>query len=366
MSFVCLQTDGGARRGRLTTQHGVIETPIFMPVGTYGTVKAMTPEELDSLGASIILGNTFHLMLRPGEQVVQALGGLHGFMHWDGPILTDSGGFQVWSLTELRKLTEQGVVFRSPVNGDRVELTPERSIQVQHALGSDIVMQFDECTAYPATEAEAAESMRLSLRWADRCRQAHADNPNLLFGIVQGGMFQDLREQSAQHIIDMDFPGIAIGGLSVGESMEQMHEVLGWTVPHLPQEKPRYLMGVGTPIDLLKAVATGVDMFDCVIPTRVGRHGKAMGLHKDVIIRNSANTRDFGPLYDDCSCYTCTNYTRAYIRHLFKAGEHFGGTLLSIHNIHFLVHLMRDARKAILAGKYGDFLAEKRVEVTPV
>ncbi len=260
MSFVCLQTDGGARRGRLTTQHGVIETPIFMPVGTYGTVKAMTPEELDSLGASIILGNTFHLMLRPGEQVVQALGGLHGFMHWDGPILTDSGGFQVWSLTELRKLTEQGVVFRSPVNGDRVELTPERSIQVQHALGSDIVMQFDECTAYPATEAEAAESMRLSLRWADRCRQAHADNPNLLFGIVQGGMHADLRRESLAGLETVGFDGYAIGGLSVGETREERLHVLETLSPLMPADRPRYLMGVGTPRDLIEGIDRGVDM----------------------------------------------------------------------------------------------------------
>ena len=303
MSFVCLQTDGGARRGRLTTQHGVIETPIFMPVGTYGTVKAMTPEELDSLGASIILGNTFHLMLRPGEQVVQALGGLHGFMHWDGPILTDSGGFQVWSLTELRKLTEQGVVFRSPVNGDRVELTPERSIQVQHALGSDIVMQFDECTAYPATEAEAAESMRLSLRWADRCRQAHADNPNLLFGIVQGGMHADLRRESLAGLETVGFDGYAIGGLSVGETREERLHVLETLSPLMPADRPRYLMGVGTPRDLIEGIDRGVDMFDCDMPTRNARNGHLFTSGGIVRIRNARHREDPAPLDADCSCY---------------------------------------------------------------
>lgn len=355
MSFVCLQTDGGARRGRLTTQHGVIETPIFMPVGTYGTVKAMTPEELDSLGASIILGNTFHLMLRPGEQVVQALGGLHGFMHWDGPILTDSGGFQVWSLTELRKLTEQGVVFRSPVNGDRVELTPERSIQVQHALGSDIVMQFDECTAYPATEAEAAESMRLSLRWADRCRQAHADNPNLLFGIVQGGMHADLRRESLAGLETVGFDGYAIGGLSVGETREERLHVLETLSPLMPADRPRYLMGVGTPRDLIEGIDRGVDMFDCVMPTRNARNGHLFTSGGIVRIRNARHREDPAPLDADCSCYTCQHYSRAYLYHLDRCNEILGARLNTIHNLHFYLDLMRRAREAIEQGRWAGF-----------
>lgn len=355
MSFVCLQTDGGARRGRLTTRHGVIETPIFMPVGTYGTVKAMTPEELDSLGASIILGNTFHLMLRPGEQVVQALGGLHGFMHWDGPILTDSGGFQVWSLTELRKLTEQGVVFRSPVNGDRVELTPERSIQVQHALGSDIVMQFDECTAYPATEAEAAESMRLSLRWADRCRQAHADNPNLLFGIVQGGMHADLRRESLAGLETVGFDGYAIGGLSVGETREERLHVLETLSPLMPADRPRYLMGVGTPRDLIEGIDRGVDMFDCVMPTRNARNGHLFTSGGIVRIRNARHREDPAPLDADCSCYTCQHYSRAYLYHLDRCNEILGARLNTIHNLHFYLDLMRRAREAIEQGRWAGF-----------
>ena len=355
MSFVCLQTDGGAHRGRLTTQHGVIETPIFMPVGTYGTVKAMTPEELDSLGASIILGNTFHLMLRPGEQVVQALGGLHGFMHWDGPILTDSGGFQVWSLTELRKLTEQGVVFRSPVNGDRVELTPERSIQVQHALGSDIVMQFDECTAYPATEAEAAESMRLSLRWADRCRQAHADNPNLLFGIVQGGMHADLRRESLAGLETVGFDGYAIGGLSVGETREERLHVLETLSPLMPADRPRYLMGVGTPRDLIEGIDRGVDMFDCVMPTRNARNGHLFTSGGIVRIRNARHREDPAPLDADCSCYTCQHYSRAYLYHLDRCNEILGARLNTIHNLHFYLDLMRRAREAIEQGRWAGF-----------
>lgn len=355
MSFVCLQTDGGARRGRLTTRHGVIETPIFMPVGTYGTVKAMTPEELDSLGASIILGNTFHLMLRPGEQVVQALGGLHGFMHWDGPILTDSGGFQVWSLTELRKLTEQGVVFRSPVNGDRVELTPERSIQVQHALGSDIVMQFDECTAYPATEAEAAESMRLSLRWADRCRQAHADNPNLLFGIVQGGMHADLRRESLAGLETVGFDGYAIGGLSVGETREERLHVLETLSPLMPADRPRYLMGVGTPRDLIEGIDRGVDMFDCVMPTRNARNGHLFTSGGIVRIRNARHREDPAPLDANCSCYTCQHYSRAYLYHLNRCNEILGARLNTIHNLHFYLDLMRRAREAIEQGRWVGF-----------
>lgn len=355
MSFVCLQTDGGARRGRLTTQHGVIETPIFMPVGTYGTVKAMTPEELASLGASIILGNTFHLMLRPGERVVQSLGGLHGFMHWDGPILTDSGGFQVWSLTELRKLTEEGVVFRSPVNGDRVELTPERSIQVQHALGSDIVMQFDECTAYPATEAEAAASMRLSLRWADRCRQAHADNPNLLFGIVQGGMHADLRRESLAGLTTVGFDGYAIGGLSVGETREERLHVLDTLSPLMPTDHPRYLMGVGTPRDLIEGIDRGVDMFDCVMPTRNARNGHLFTASGIVRIRNARHREDPAPLDADCGCYTCQHYSRAYLYHLNRCNEILGARLNTIHNLHFYLDLMRRAREAIEQGVWASF-----------
>jgi len=355
MSFQCLTTDGGARRGRLVTQHGVIETPVFMPVGTYGTVKAMTPEELSGLGASIILGNTFHLMLRPGERVIRDLGGLHRFMHWDGPILTDSGGFQVWSLTELRKLTEQGVVFRSPVNGDRVELTPERSIQVQHALGSDIVMQFDECTAYPATESDAAESMRLSLRWASRCRDAHAENPNLLFGIVQGGMYPELRAESLQGLTEVGFDGYAIGGLSVGETREERLTVLDALAPHLLTDKPRYLMGVGTPRDLIEAIDRGVDMFDCVMPTRNARNGHLFTSDGVVRIRNAKHREDPAPLDASCSCYTCRNYSRAYLYHLHRCNEILGARLNTIHNLHHYLDLMRCAREAIEQGRWAAF-----------
>ena len=352
MSFVCLSRDGGARRGRLQTQHGVIETPVFMPVGTYGTVKAMTPEELRGLGASVILGNTFHLMLRPGERVMQDLGGLHRFMHWDGPILTDSGGFQVWSLTDLRKLTEQGVVFRSPVNGDRVELTPERSIQVQHALGSDIVMQFDECTTYPASESAAAESMRLSLRWAGRCRDAHADNVNLLFGIVQGGMYPALRSESLAGLIDVGFDGYAIGGLSVGESREERLMVLETLSPQLPLDRPRYLMGVGTPRDLIEGIDRGVDMFDCVMPTRNARNGHLFTSRGVVRIRNARHRDDPNPLDDGCACYTCQHYSRAYLYHLHRCNEILGARLNSIHNLHHYLELMRGARDAIAAGQW--------------
>lgn len=365
LDAVCPQT--GARAGSFHTPHGVVETPVFMPVGTQATLKSVPhrPFLLD-METQIILSNAYHLYLRPGTELVKEAGGLHQFMNWPRPMLTDSGGFQVFSLSSFLKVSDKGVEFKSPRDGSYHFITPEKAMQIENDLGADIIMAFDECLPADADYDRTVASIERTRQWADRCKTAHARSDQALFGIVQGGMFQDLREQSAQHIIDMDFPGIAVGGLSVGESMDTMHEVLGWTIPHLPQQKPRYLMGVGTPRDLLKAVATGVDMFDCVIPTRVGRHGKAMGLHQDVIIRNSANTRDFGPLYEDCACYTCKNYTRAYIRHLFKAGEHFGGTLLSIHNIHFLVHLMRDARQAILAGRYGDFLSEKQISISPV
>ncbi len=358
MRFELLTSDGRARRGRLTFERGTVETPAFMPVGTYGTVKAMTPEELREVGAEIILGNTFHLMLRPGTDVIAAHGDLHDFMHWDGPILTDSGGFQVWSLGKLRKITEQGVRFRSPVDGSEVFLGPEESIAVQHALGSDIVMIFDECTPYPATEREARESMELSLRWARRCREAHGDHPSALFGIVQGGMYPELREQSLQGLQAIGFDGYAIGGLSVGEPKEDMLRILEHLEPRLPAERPRYLMGVGTPEDLVEAVRRGVDMFDCVMPTRNARNGYLFTSRGMIRIRNSRFRTDTAPLDPDCDCYTCRNYSRAYLRHLDRTGEILGSRLNTIHNLHYYQTLMRDMREAIAAGRLADFVAD--------
>ncbi len=358
MKFELLGTSGKARRGRLHFERGNIETPAFMPVGTYGTVKAMTPEELKTLGAEIILGNTFHLMLRPGTEVVKAHGGLHGFMHWDRPILTDSGGFQVWSLAEMRKISEQGVTFRSPVNGDKVELTPERSIEVQHELGADIIMQFDECTPYPATRDEAAASMGLSLRWGRRCRDYHADHPSTLFGIVQGGMYSDLRQESLEGLVEIGFDGYALGGLSVGETEEERLHVLDSTAYQLPENKPRYLMGVGTPKDLVQAVARGVDMFDCVMPTRNARNGYLFTSEGVIKIRNSRHQHDTGPLDPACDCYTCQNYSRAYLRHLDRCGEILGPRLATIHNLHFYQNLMRSMREALEAGNFEEFAAE--------
>ncbi|HEB81790.1 MAG TPA: tRNA guanosine(34) transglycosylase Tgt [Gammaproteobacteria bacterium] len=353
--FKLNSVSGGARRGQLSFDRGTIETPVFMPVGTYGTVKAMTPEELEEIGAEIILGNTFHLMLRPGTEIIRKHGDLHDFMHWDKPILTDSGGFQVYSLEKMRKITEKGVLFNSPVDGRKVELTPEYSMQVQRELGSDIVMIFDECTPYPATPEQAADSMRLSLRWAERCKTAHEGNPSALFGIVQGGMYEDLRLESAEGLRQLDFDGYAIGGLSVGEPMDERNEVLDYTLPALPADRPRYLMGVGRPEDIIEAVRRGVDMFDCVIPTRHARTGFIYTSSGILKIRNSRYQDDTRPLDENCGCYTCRNYSRAYIRHLDKCGEILGSRLTTIHNLYYYQQLMRDIRDAIENSRFEEF-----------
>jgi queuine tRNA-ribosyltransferase len=347
MDFKLTNTDGHARRGRLTFARGIVETPIFMPVGTYGTVKSLTPDELTGIGAQIILGNTFHLMLRPGMDVVKAHGDLHGFMHWDKPILTDSGGFQVFSLGALRKITEQGVTFKSPVNGSSIFMGPEESMQVQRDLGSDIVMIFDECTPYPATVHEAAESMRLSLRWAARSKAAHEGNESALFGIVQGGMYEHLRQESIAGLVDIGFDGYAIGGLSVGEPKEEMMATLDVVHSKMPADKPRYLMGVGTPEDLVEAVRRGIDMFDCVMPTRNARNGHLFTTFGVVKIRNSQYEFDTGPLDESCGCYTCRNYSRAYLRHLDKCKEMLGSRLNTIHNLYYYLSLMQGLRDAI-------------------
>jgi len=360
MRFELLATDGAARRTRVSLAHGVLDTPAFMPVGTYGTVKAMRPTDLKDIGAQIVLGNTFHLWLRPGLDVIAAHGGLHRFMGWDGPILTDSGGFQVFSLNELRKISEEGVKFRSPVNGDLCFLSPEESMRIQRVLNSDIVMIFDECTPYPANLKEAESSMQLSLRWAARSKQAHGDNPNALFGIVQGGMHPELRLQSLQGLVQIGFDGYAIGGLSVGEPKEEMRKVLNYTAPLLPQDKPRYLMGVGTPEDIVEAVLAGMDMFDCVMPTRNARNGHLFTRHGDVRIRNSRYRHDTQPLDAECACYTCRNFTRAYLHHLDKSQEILGATLNTLHNLHYYQELMRGLREAIAAGRLTDFVAEFR------
>ncbi len=350
MRFECLQTQGAARRGRVHTLHGSFETPAFMPVGTYGTVKAMTPAQLQEVGAQIILANTFHLMLRPGDEVVRDLGGLHGFMQWPGPILTDSGGFQVFSLGELRRIDEAGVTFRSPINGDKVFLSPERSMQVQRNLGTDIVMQFDECTPYPASWDQAAASMALSLRWAARSKAAHGDNPAALFGIVQGGMYPDLRQQSLAGLLDLGFDGYAIGGLSVGEPKAELLAVLRDLLPAMPQDRPRYLMGVGTPADLLDAVLLGVDMFDCVLPTRNARNGHIFTSRGVLKIRNARHKRDEQPLDPACDCYSCRHFSRAYLHHLDRCGEILGAVLMSLHNLYYYQQLMARLRAAIEAG----------------
>jgi queuine tRNA-ribosyltransferase len=326
-----------------------------MPVGTYGTVKAMTPEELRDGGAQIILGNTFHLMLRPGTEVIERFGGLHGFMHWDGPILTDSGGFQVWSLTELRKMNEAGVEFRSPLNGDMVFLSPERSIEVQRKLGADVVMVFDECTPYPATQEQARDSMNLSMRWAKRCREAHGDSPGALFGIVQGGMYPELRLESLQSLRGIGFDGYAIGGLSVGEPKEERAGVLEALLPVMPEDRPRYLMGVGTPDDLVDAVARGVDMFDCVLPTRNARNAHLYTSRGIVRLRNATFRADERPLDPACDCYTCRHYSRAYLHHLDRCGEILGARLNTIHNLHYYQTLMRGMREAIAGGRFTEF-----------
>ena len=354
MKFSITHRDGAARRGRLELAHGAVETPVFMPVGTYGTVKAMSPEELEGLGAQIVLGNTFHLWLRPGTEVIEKHGGLHGFMGWKHPLLTDSGGFQVFSLTTLRKLSEEGVQFSSPVNGDKLMLTPEESMRIQRALNSDIVMAFDECTPYPATEAQARASMELSMRWAGRSKRAHEGNPNALFGIVQGGVFEELRELSLKELQTIQFDGYAIGGLAVGEPKEERSRILAHTAPRLPAERPRYLMGMGTPEDLIEAVQAGVDMFDCVLPTRNARNGWLFTRTGDVKIRNARWRDDARPLDESCACYACRNFTRAYLYHLQKANEILGARLNTIHNLHYYLQLMKELREAIEAGRLGE------------
>lgn len=356
MQFELIKKQGYARRGRLTFTRGVVETPTFMPVGTYGTVKAMTPEELEEIGAQIILGNTFHLMLRPGTEVIRQHGDLHDFMHWPYPILTDSGGFQVFSLGDLRKITREGVTFKSPLNGDKVLLTPERSMEVQRALGSDIVMIFDECTPYPADEHTARKSMELSLNWAERSKKAHGDNPSALFGIVQGGMHTNLREESLKGLVSIGFDGYAIGGLSVGEPKEEMFKVLDFLAPHMPEHAPRYLMGVGTPSDLVEGVRRGVDMFDCVMPTRNARNGHLFTSEGVIKIRNSEHRHSTAPLDPVCDCYTCKNYTRAYLHHLDKSHEILGARLNTIHNLRYYQNLMAQIRKALEEEKFDEFV----------
>ncbi len=358
MKFTLHSTSGGARRGTLDLAHGQLETPAFMPVGTYGTVKAMSPQELKDMGAQIVLGNTFHLWLRPGLEVIAAHGGLHGFMGWDRPILTDSGGFQVFSLGALRKITGGGVEFRSPVNGDKCFLSPEESMRIQRVLNADIVMIFDECTPYPADEPTAGTSMRLSLSWAERSKAAHADNPNALFGIVQGGMHEHLRDESLAGLTQIGFDGYAIGGLSVGEPKEDMLRILQHTAPQLPADKPRYLMGVGTPEDLVEAVGNGIDMFDCVMPTRNARNGHLFTRFGDVRIKNAQYRLDTQALDAQCTCYTCQHFSRAYLHHLHKLNEILGARLNSIHNLHYYQELMSDMRLAIERGQFTEFVQE--------
>ena len=389
LQFDLLTTDptSHARRGRLTLNHGVVQTPIFMPVGTYGTVKGVLPRSLEEMGAQIILGNTFHLWMRPGLDVMAQFGGLHHFEKWDKPILTDSGGFQVWSLGEMRKISEEGVKFSSPVNGDKLFLTPEISMQIQTVLNSDIVMQFDECTPYISvepktkgqltTEAEARSSMELSLRWARRCQSefTRLENPNALFGIVQGGMFEHLRQESLDQLVAMDFPGYAIGGVSVGEPKDEMLRIMAHTPHRLPSNKPRYLMGVGTPEDLVEGVAQGVDMFDCVMPTRNARNGTLFTRYGDLKIRNARHKTDERPLDETCSCHACAGssgvpysqggregFSRAYLHHLDRCAEMLGPMLASIHNLHYYLNLMREVREALDAGRFGAFVTQFKAD----
>ncbi len=356
MDFKVSATDDAARRGKLTLPHGVVDTPAFMPVGTYGTVKAMSPQELKALGAQIVLGNTFHLWLRPGLDVIGAHGGLHRFMGWDGPILTDSGGYQVYSLGELRKITEEGVRFQSPVNGDPCFLTPEESMRIQRVLNADIVMVFDECTPYPAEFGEARDSMQLSLRWAERSKRAHEGNRNALFGIVQGGMHEALRDDSLAGLVNIGFDGYAIGGLSVGETKREMARILQHTAPRLPAERPRYLMGVGTPQDLVAAVTAGIDLFDCVLPTRNARNGWVYTRHGILKLRNARHRDEVEPLDAECACYTCRNFTRAYLHHLQRVNEILGARLNTLHNLHYYQELMQGLRAAIEGRRLGDFV----------
>ncbi len=369
LTFELLATEGQARRGRLTLNHGVVETPVFMPVGTYGTVKGVLPRSLEEMGASIILGNTFHLWLRPGLEVLKKFGGLHRFEAWPRPMLTDSGGFQVWSLGEMRKISEEGVRFASPINGDKLFLTPEISMQIQTVLDSDIAMQLDECTPYETaghitTESEARASMEMSLRWARRSQEefARLGNRNALFGIVQGGMFESLREESAARLTDMNFVGYAVGGVSVGEPKEEMLRIMAHTPQRLPAHKPRYLMGVGTPEDLVDGVAAGVDMFDCVMPTRNARNGHLFTRFGDLKIRNARHREDERPLDLSCTCHTCANFSRAYLHHLERCGEMLAPMLASIHNLHYYVNLMREVREALDGGRFAAFAAQFRAD----
>ncbi|AVD37369.1 tRNA guanosine(34) transglycosylase Tgt [Clostridioides difficile] len=349
----------GARLGRLHTPHGIIETPIFMPVGTQATVKSMTPEELKEIGSQIILSNTYHLYMRPGHELIKRAGGLHNFMNWDKPILTDSGGFQVFSLGPLRKIKEEGVEFRSHLDGSKHFLTPEKAMEIQNALGSDIMMAFDECAPYPADREYVKNSLERTTRWLKRCKDAHNNtDKQALFGIIQGGMYKDLREQSAKEITSIDLPGYAIGGLSVGEPKPLMYDVLEHTTPLMPKDKPRYLMGVGSPDDLVEGVIRGVDMFDCVLPTRIARNGTAMTSQGKVVVRNATYAEDFTPLDPECDCYACKNYSRAYIRHLIKANEILGARLITTHNLHFLLNLMKQIRQAIMEDRLLDFRNE--------
>ncbi len=359
MQFSLLASDGKARRARLEFARGTVETPAFMPVGTYGTVKSMTPEDVHSIGAEILLGNTFHLWLRPGTDIIEKHGDLHEFMRWDKPILTDSGGFQVFSLAKLRKIDEKGVTFRSPIDGSPVFLSPEVSMDIQRKLGSDIVMAFDECTPYPATLEQAQHSMDLSMRWAGRCKEAHtkSNNPNALFGIVQGGMYPELREASCKVLVDIDFPGYAVGGLAVGEEASIRESVLESTLPHLPQDRPRYLMGVGKPEDIVAAVLRGIDMFDCVLPTRNARNDHLFTQFGDIRLRNARFREDTGPVDPECGCYTCQNYSRAYLYHLSKCGEILGSRLNTIHNLYYYQQLMRELRDAIESQNLDSWVA---------
>ena len=361
VTYELIKTDSRtkARRGRVTTPHGVIETPVFMPVGTAATVKAMRPEEIKEMGAEIVLSNTYHLYLRPGHEVVKAAGGLHKFMNWDRPILTDSGGFQVLSLGAMRKIREEGVEFRSHIDGSRHMLSPEKSMEIQNALVSDIIMAFDECAPYPADRKYVKDSLERTTRWLKRCKEYHKDTERQsLFGIMQGGMYKDLRRESAEQIVELDLPGYAIGGLSVGEPKEIMYDVMDECVDYLPKEKPRYLMGVGSPDCLFEGVERGIDMFDCVLPTRIARHGMAMTSQGRVNIKNARYERDFTPLDPECDCYTCRNYSKAYLRHLFKADEILSSMLMTNHNLHFLVKTMQNIRKSIEEDRFLEYKKE--------
>lgn len=347
--------DGSARAGRFHTPHGTIHTPVFMPVGTQATVKSMAPDELVEVGSEIILSNTYHLYLRPGADIVRRAGGLHSFMNWPRPILTDSGGFQVYSLASMRQVEDDGVWFRSHLDGSKHFLGPEKAIEIQEALGADIIMVFDECSPYPCPYEQVEAALERTHRWARRCQEAKTRDDQALFGIVQGGLFRDLREQSARTLVEMDFPGYAIGGLSVGEPHELMLEAIEWTTPLLPENKPRYLMGVGAPIDLVEGIARGVDMFDCVLATRIARHGTIFTRHGNITVRNAQYAEDFSPLDPECGCAVCQRYTRAYVRHLLKAGEILGMRLTTYHNLYFLHQLMREAREHILNGTFHEW-----------